>query len=35
MLLQSVVFRTFAFFAISVWIAFSDRNFTHGDRKGR
>jgi hypothetical protein len=33
--LRSVVVRSFAFFAISVWIAFSDRNFTHGDRKDR
>jgi hypothetical protein len=32
---DSVVLRSFGFFAISVWIVFSDRNFTHRDRKVR
>ncbi|MEA3147863.1 MAG: hypothetical protein QOI53_3459 [Verrucomicrobiota bacterium] len=27
--------RSFVVFAISVWIVFSDRNFTHRDRKVR
>ena len=33
--LRSVVIRFFVFFAISVWKVFSDRSFTHGDRKDR
>jgi hypothetical protein len=33
--LGSVVIRSFAFFAISVWIVFSDRSLTHRDRKDR
>src|ERR1700719_2694547 len=32
---DSGVLRSFGFFAISVWIVFSDRNFTHRDRKVR
>jgi hypothetical protein len=33
MALRFMVARSFAIFAISVWIVFSDRSFTHRDRK--